>query len=179
MAYLIACSAQKQTPHEPRSARLEDLYMNDHLYQARRELIRLTGIRLDWDYTLPAWELYSYGRIYQQVEDRNWIKPSTDVKILSTLFGWVRHTDLLPIYELQMRDSLRASRYSTVLRYWQSVGELWKGVDSRHDIDLLFNSSREAIHGNSSLVAQSPNVRFRDNYGTGKGRWLNEQLAKF
>ena len=179
MAYLIACSAAKEQPTQIRPSNLQSLYMSDQLTEARARLIRLKGISLDWERTLPAWQLYRRGVLFRQVAPGNWLRGQTDVKILSTLFGWVRHTDLLPYYTLKMDDKfqLEPGDYIFVQKYWRDLGILRQGVDPHKDVDLLFDKCRIAIHGNKGYVALPPNETFKDNYGTGKGRWLNQQLS--
>ncbi len=153
--------------------------MSPQLTAARIRLIKLTGIQLDWNRTLPAWKLYKPGKIFGQVSPENWLRGETDVTILSTLFGWVKHTDLLPNYTIQMLDKIQLEdgNFITVQKYWLQTNLLREGFNPKKDVDLLFDKCRVAIHGYKDYVALPPNVEFKDKYGVGKGKWLDEQLS--
>ena len=108
MAYLITCSGSKQNPVFINESKLENLSFNDKLFETRTKMIKLSKIELDWNKTLPAWQLYSgtYSKVYPQVSEENWLKPNADIMILSALFGWIKHTDLVPFYNLAMADKI-------------------------------------------------------------------------
>lgn len=175
MAYLITCAGSKRQPTSNNPSSLENLSFNDTLYDARVNLLHLTDIQLDWNLTLPAWRLYSgnRSRIYPRITEDNWTKDCVDIRILSALFGWIKHTDLLPYYDLKMSDKIPQLNNS-VHRYWRDQNLLAQFVN-RSDIDLLSGDYRRAIHGNANPVATIPNVQFND-YGVQKGNWLNTQL---
>jgi cytoplasmic iron level regulating protein YaaA (DUF328/UPF0246 family) len=141
----------------------------------RKILIELSEIKLDWNRTLPAWKLYSgnYSKLYPQVSEQNWTKPNTDVKILSALFGWIKHTDRIPYYDLQMKSKIGINN-KFVYRIWNEFDVL-QNLVCETDIDLLSDNYRKAINNNAQLNAIQPNVRFTDR-GVQKGRWLNEKL---
>ena len=174
MPYLITCSGSKIIPTLRNPSILENLFFNNELLKARLELIGLTGIELDWNKTLPAWQLYSTNRsiIYRQVMQNNWLKPQTDIKILSALFGWINHTDLIPTYDLSMNK-----RKNGVMPYlfWRESQLLEKFI-FENDIDLLSGVYKRSINQNGNIIANTPEVIWNDNRGHNKGRWLNEQL---
>jgi cytoplasmic iron level regulating protein YaaA (DUF328/UPF0246 family) len=62
---------------------------------------------------LPAWQLYSGvgARLYPRINNVNWTNTKTDVKILSALFGLIKHTDLIPYYDLAMTDKIFLGNY--------------------------------------------------------------------
>ena len=95
MAFLITCCSSKKLPTQILHGNLNDLYGDTVLRQHRVDLIVQSGIQLDWSKTLPAYQLYS-GKIYSKISQQNWTKPCVEIKILSALFGWIRHTDLIP-----------------------------------------------------------------------------------
>ncbi len=171
MAHLITCSGRKRTPILDNPSDLENLSNNNELLEARLQLIALTGIELDWDKTLPAWQLYS-GIIYSHIAENNWIKPETEVKILSALFGWIKHTDLVPIYDLAMNK-----RKNDVMPYlfWRDTG-LLENTIFENDIDLLSGVYKNSINQNGAIIANPPEVIWNDIRGHHKGIWLNEQL---
>lgn len=175
MAFLITCAGCKRKPQLRNPSDLESLSFNDTLNDARKELLELTKIELNWEFTLPAWQLYSgnRSRLYPQVSEDNWSKDCIDVRILSALFGWVKHTDLLPCYNLKMKDAILATN-QRVYQFWQKQNLLTRLV-FQDDIDLLSGEYRLAIHRNRQRIATIPNTTFTDR-GVQKGKWLNEQL---
>ena len=106
MAYLITCSGSKKTPDNEQVGSLEELFCHKSLGDHRQNLINQSEIQLDWTKTLPAYDLYSGRRskIYKHVSIQNWEKDCVDILILSALFGWIRHTDLIPEYDLSMNQ---------------------------------------------------------------------------
>jgi cytoplasmic iron level regulating protein YaaA (DUF328/UPF0246 family) len=183
MKYLINCSSSKKTPLLLRSSNLNQLSFHDILGKKRLELINGRGIILDWERTLPAWELYSGERstLFKHVIPQNWQKECTEILILSALFGWIKHTDLIPYYDLEINDNINNQ---SIQRYWRSAifttaPNRLKGndfINQDQDIDLLSLKYRRAIHGSANPVSIIPNVIFADKYGHGKGKWLNNQL---
>jgi cytoplasmic iron level regulating protein YaaA (DUF328/UPF0246 family) len=175
MTYLITCAGSKRRPTIHNPSNLQELSFNDTLNNARLELLNLTNIQLNWDFTLPAWELYSgnRSRIYPQITVANWTKDCIDVRILSALFGWIKHTDLLPYYDLRMSDKIPQTNQK-IFQYWHNQN-LFNQLVNQNDIDLLSGDYRKAVHGNTNSIATIPNAQFND-YGVQKGIWLNNQL---
>lgn len=176
MRYLINCSGSKnQDSRNKVSSNIHELSFNHELLNFRELIIQKSGIKLDWQKCLPAWQLYA-GRLYKQISEENWIKQGSDIYILSALFGWIRHTDLIPFYDLSMNQPKHKIDGKFVYRIWQEFSILDKFIDSKNDIDLLTQPYRKAIHNQITPVALLPNIKFNDNYGTHKGKWLNSQL---
>lgn len=178
MIYLITCAGSKITPVIQKPSTLELLSFSQTLNQARQKLLVLTEIDLDWNLTLPAWQLYSgnRSRIYPRITVANWTKDCIDIRILSALFGWIKHTDLLPYYDLKMTDIIPHINQS-IHRYWnnQHLLNINKFVKPT-DVDLLSGNYRKAIHGNTNPIAVLPNIQFTDR-GDQKGIWLNNELT--
>lgn len=174
MAYLITCSGAKQTPTIINPSNLESLSFNNELFEARVKMTKLYNIELNWDKTLPAWKLYTGNRskLYPQISEDNWLKPNADIMILSALFGWIKHTDLIPYYDLKMDKKIDERFY--VWQIWNHFNVLSQLI-SDTDIDLLSPDYRKAIIGRDRNVGVLPNEHFTD-WGVQKGRWLNEQL---
>ena len=172
MAYLISCSGSKKNPFFINESNLGNLSYNDKLFEARTAMIKLSKIELDWNNCLPAWQLYT-GRLYSRVLEKNWLKPNAEIMILSALFGWINHTDLIPKYDLAMTDRINGLYVWSI---WHNLNILQDFIIGVTDIDLLSTSYRKSINYNGTYVAQAPNVKWRDNYGFHKGEWLNEQL---
>lgn len=174
MAYLITCAGSKRTPvYNP--SHIENLSFSERLQDARNLMIETAGINLNWNCTLPAWKLYSgtYSRLYPHVEEHNWTKPTIEIKILSALFGWIKHTDLVPYYDLRMDH--RIGNNQLVSRMWLNQGVLL-GLVHANDIDLLSIKYRKAINRRGLPVALLPDVEFPRDRGDAKGVWLNDQL---
>lgn len=171
MAYLINCSGSKNEPIIYNPSSIDALSYHKELGDARLGLLRLCP--LNWNYTLPAWQLYSGKRskVYKKIEEVNWNKPCVEIKILSALFGWVNHTDLLPYYDLEMKNKIGNE---SVQKYWRKINLLQTLIDP-NDINLLSIPYKKAINNKSSINALTPNIRFTDR-GDQKGKWLNYQL---
>jgi hypothetical protein len=59
MAFLITCAGLTQVPEVFNPSLLQNLSFNESLLEARLHIMDVSGIHLDWNYTLPAWNLYS------------------------------------------------------------------------------------------------------------------------
>jgi cytoplasmic iron level regulating protein YaaA (DUF328/UPF0246 family) len=175
--YLITCAGSKQMPLTYNPSNLNQLSYDNLLYKFRKEIIELSGIELDWNKTLPAWQLYSGRRsqLYSQISKENWKKPCIKIKILSALFGWIDHRDLIPIYDLKMTDKLTKTNNQTVWRFWKEKKILNQAFNLNNSIDLLSTNYRKAINGKDQQISLEPQIKFTD-YGIQKGKWLNKAL---
>ena len=175
MAYLITCSGSKVKPIEINPSTIFNLSNNFALIEYRKELLDITGIQLDWQKTLPAWHLYSgvRSRLYPRVSETNWNKPCIKINILSALFGWIKHTDLIPYYDLKM-DQKIGQNNQFVWTIWNNFNVL-NQLYNQTDVDLLSQVYRRAINHNGNPIARIPDFQFTDR-GTQKGNWLNTQL---
>jgi len=174
MAYLITCSGSKREILNGQKSKISDLSFDQQLRTTRELIIEKVGIKLDWTNTTPAYQLYSgkYSRLYPQVSLQNWERRNTNILILSALFGWIRHTDKIPYYDLEITDWVSNL---PVWKFWLEKGNLNTFI-SEKDIDLLSPNYRKAISKNGFIAAQVPkNVHFTDR-GVQKGKWLNNQL---
>jgi cytoplasmic iron level regulating protein YaaA (DUF328/UPF0246 family) len=170
MAYIISCSGRKTSPlQHPNSqaSTIEKLSFNEELLIWRTQNVE--NHNLNWDYCLPAWQLYT-GKLYSQVQQNNWIKPDTSILIVSALFGIIKHTDLIPTYNLVMDINLA--------NFWRNSVDLNKFINHIEDIDLLSKNYRKAFNHQGNPIVDVPNVIFTDRYGHHKGIWLNDQLRK-
>lgn len=176
MAYLITCSGSKRQPHQLRSGSVDLLYGSNVLGEFRNQLIENSGIQLDWSKTLPAYELYCgvHSKIYTKISPTNWIKPCVEIKILSALFGWIRHTDLIPYYDLKM-DKKKGSLMRSPYILWRDSGVLMDFITTS-DVDLLSQTYKRAFDG--SIPAQRPNDFVFSDRGDCVGNWLEDQLSK-
>ncbi len=177
--FLINCSGSKNTNSTNTVASsIRNLSFDNKLYKYRKHIIKKSGIELDWDNCLPAYELYT-GKLYKQITTQNWNKSETNIYILSALFGWIKHTDLLPYYDLSMNQQEHKINGRYVNKIWYDFSILHKFISRSKDIDLLTQPYRKAICNSKNPVAQTPYAKFKDNYGTGKGKWLNSLLDKY
>jgi hypothetical protein len=51
-------------------------------------------------------------------------------------------------------------------------------INNKTIVDLLFSKYRKAFNKNGDNIGEIPNVTWRDQYGSHKGEWLNEQLNR-
>lgn len=181
MSYLITCSGSKVEPNKINPSTLNNLSFSQ-LNPTREKLIneyqKQKG-NLDWNSCLPAWQLYSGKRakLYSKVNDNNWLKPDADIKILSALFGWINHTDLIPWYNLAMSDKVNINNNQIyVFNYWRNNINLNDFINPMIDIDLLSNKYRKSLNIGGNPIAKTPDVLWNDKYGAHKGIWLNEEL---
>lgn len=176
MAYLITCSGSKKQPTNTNQGKLENLFNHDLLGEHRINLIKLCNEPLDWSKTLPAYELYcgSRSKIYNKISTNNWHKKGADILILSALFGWIRHTDLIPYYDLKM-DKKKGGMKVPPYLFWRNLNIL-PSMISNSDIDLLSESYKKALNSNCKITAVSPQgFRYIDR-GDCVGRWLENEL---
>ena len=172
--YLINCSKSKAIPSAVRQSSLMDLSFHNELGSQRIKLLQLNPqIQLCWDRTVPAWELYR-GRLFKKVTEDNWQKSDANVFILSALFGWVRHTDLLPLYDVSMNQRVH-DQGQVIWKYWRASDCLLDLVPI-DNIDLLSIQYRKSLSNKTSFVGTRPLQNWRDKYGSHKGEWLNQQL---
>lgn len=173
MAFLITCCSSKKKPTQILPGNLNGLYGDRVLRQHRINLITQSGIQLDWSKTLPAYQLYS-GKIYSKISQQNWTKPCVEIKILSALFGWIRHTDLIPYYDLKI-DKKKGNLNRAPYIFWRNTGALI-GMINANDIDLLSGNYKKAFNG--LIPAQIPNNFMPPRYDRGDytGSWLENKL---
>jgi cytoplasmic iron level regulating protein YaaA (DUF328/UPF0246 family) len=176
MAYLITCSGSKKKPMVSNLGKLEDLFRHDLLGEHRINLINQTGESIDWDKTLPAYELYcgSYSKIYNKISSNNWIKNGADILILSALFGWIRHTDLIPYYDVRM-DKKKGRMKKPPYLYWRGLDVLPRMINN-NDIDLLSENYKKAIHKKGLISAITPQGFQYSDRGDCVGYWLEKEL---
>ena len=175
MKYIISCSGDKSclSREKTQKSSINDLNGFSDLLQARIELIKKLGIKLNWTKTLPAYKLYT-GKLFKKVQKENWENQQTDVIIVSALFGLLKHDELIPDYNVVITDLIPNSN-DIISTYWRAQN-LNSYIDNNVDIDLLFSKYRKAFNKEGSNIGIIPNVIWRDKYGSHKGEWLNQQL---
>lgn len=178
MTYLISCSGSKScvSREKYQKSSIYELLGFPTLLQARLELIEKLGIKLNWSETIPAYKLYS-GRLYKNVHQENWKKNNTDVTIVSALFGLIKHDELIPYYNVVMTDKIPRSD-ELISTYWRKQN-LNQHLINKTVVDLLFSKYRKAFNKKGDSIGEIPNIQWRDNYGSHRGEWLNEQLNGF
>jgi hypothetical protein len=120
--FLISCSNEKNHGNGQTSSLL-NLSFSDLLLPCRKKLIshyeQIHG-PLDWKNCLRAHERYTGRTLYSQ-DVRNAISANNNkVLILSALFGLIRPNDLIPDYNLQMKDILN---HQCVYSFWREQND--------------------------------------------------------
>lgn len=177
MTYFISCSGEKAcvSREKTKASNIESLNAFPDLDDARKELIHLLGLQLNWDQTLPAYKLYN-GRVFKKISCENWTKGSTSVVIVSALFGLIKHDEFIPDYNLIMTDKIPETN-ELISTFWRNKN-ISRFVSKETDIDLLFSKYRKAFNKKGDNIGEIPNIKWRDKYGSHKGEWLNEQLHR-
>jgi cytoplasmic iron level regulating protein YaaA (DUF328/UPF0246 family) len=176
MAFLITCSGSKNIPTQLQQGHLEELFGDQELRNHRINLIQQCEVELDWSKTLPAYQLYSGPRskIYKKISLPNWNKPCVEIKILSALFGWIRHTDLIPWYDLKISDR-KVNMPNSAKIYWRNLEVLLPMLND-HDIDLLSANYKNALSIDGTIPPQKPNDFEWTDRGDCVGYWLENCL---
>lgn len=170
MAYIISCSGRKTSPlQHPNSqaSTIEKLSFNEELLIWRTQNVE--NHNLNWDYCLPAWQLYT-GKLYSQVQQNNWIKPDTSILIVSALFGIIKHTDLILTNNLFM-----TVEKTGIASFWRNSVDLNKLINPENDVDLLFQKYRKAFNNSGDRISPF-NIQNFKGRGHNQGKWLNNQL---
>ena len=177
MAYLIPCSSKKNcmvNDIDVQISSLENLNEFKGLYELRKELINKLSINLNWNFTKPALEVYN-GKIYIEIKRENyWLKPKTDIIIVSALFGLLKPTELIPYYNVKM-DSFIPNTKMKISKFWLN-NNLFSFLPECNNVDLLSKPYRKAFNNKNIHIGQEVNEKWKDNYGKHKGVWLNKQL---
>ena len=176
MTYLITCSSSKKNPTLTQCGNIDNLFGDEVLGEYRLELIEQSRINLDWSKTLPAYELYSgpMSKIYSKVSHPNWLKPCVEIKILSALFGWIRHTDRIPYYDLKI-DEKKGRMLKPAYIFWRDENVLNRFCNS-NDIDLLSNTYKKAFKKDKIIIATRPKGFSYKDRGDRVGYWLENEL---
>jgi cytoplasmic iron level regulating protein YaaA (DUF328/UPF0246 family) len=107
--YLIPCSGKKESGGNQIS-NVNALFQNEILGNCREKLIAMYNAnnpqnQLDWSETMPAIDRYRGIWYSEAVKDA--IRNNPDrILIVSALFGIIKPTDLIPNYDLSMKNSL-------------------------------------------------------------------------
>lgn len=180
MSFIISCSKRKNNPIDFQNfeSNIDSLsYAN--LNQHRLKLIENLGKNLEWTHTLPAWKLYSGkgSRLYPRIHIENWLKPCVNINIISALFGIVKHTDLLPYYDVTMMDYIELQNQK-IWQFWQENVN-WVNYIDNDDINIVSPDYRLAINHHGNNLGVIPNIDFGRGYSNlyNKGVWLNEQFT--
>lgn len=195
--YLISCSNEKNHSNGQASSLL-NLSFSDLLLPCRKKLIThyeaIHGT-LDWENCMPAHERY-IGRTLYSHAVRNAISANNNqVLIVSALFGLIRPNDLIPDYDLQMKDILNHQYVNT---FWREQNETCKKcilnevlfsikTDKNHYVNLLSEPYQNAFCGFSKgddvqlnyvpdLI--KPPVKEEVNFNNRMGHWKRDYLLK-
>ncbi|MCX8481763.1 MAG: hypothetical protein ORN58_07575, partial [Sediminibacterium sp.] len=131
--YLIACSGSKQNPTLNQNSIIfnyQGLSFNNVLGKYRKFIMWLyennyinhinsissyncsnyNHVNKTNLHSFEAWWVYSgfYSKLYKRVCVLNFQQPNNlyEILILSPLWGWIKHTDYIPSYGLDMNDTI-------------------------------------------------------------------------
>ena len=135
-----------------------------------------TTWQINWQRTAPAYQLYT-GNLFSQVDEFNWKNCNCDnwvdcncnnkvfkILILSPLWGWIKHTDYIPNYNLDMEDliNLNTPEKPNWIKLWRLWAECFKNIlqpntnrpyfDFNDCCDILYRSGmyRPAVQFNQN-----------------------------
>lgn len=178
--YLVPCCGRKISEltllqlAEP----FETLSFDNELSEYRDEIMAVylaNGNIINFNITAPAHKVYSTGRLYNAANSFDWNNGQGDqVYIISALFGIIKATDKIPLYNLSMTDNINGLNPKL---FWQ--GKLDTTIENLTNdckiVDLLSKNYRDSIPYSQQLLTNAA-IDWNDNYGNHKGIWLRERL---
>lgn len=197
--YLLNCSGKKIKNKELTDLpfKLENLSFNTLIGEERKELLDLIQQKnielyssdnkkkienkLNFSRTQKAYLIYSKGKVFNAANSQNWSENETDkVYILSALFGIIKATDYIPIYDLALDYKLN-NEPNFFKKYWKKNGKIDMILNQLNDenvilINLLSNNYNSVINFNHNNLV-NPGVIWNDR-GDSKGKWLKNQFEK-
>jgi cytoplasmic iron level regulating protein YaaA (DUF328/UPF0246 family) len=181
---LIPCSGKKinQSGLIDKVFNFENLTFNDEIGEERKIIFeKLSEVQqINLNKSNKAYIVYSAGKILSSANINQWNEDCIDrVYILSALFGLIKATDYIPLYDLAMNDKIENE---SVLKFWKRSGELDKLIDSLNKNDVMIinllskNYNNVFNYDHKNLITLS--IQWNDKYGVHKGKWLSEYFCK-
>jgi len=197
--YLLNCSGKKIKNQDLKDIpfKLENLAFNTLIGEERKELLDIIQQKnielyssdnkkkiennLNFSRTEKAYLIYSKGKVYNAANSKNWSENETsNVYILSALFGIIKATDYIPIYDLALDYRLNNEPFF-FKKYWKKNGKIDMIINQLKDenvilINLLSNNYNSVINSNHNNLV-NPGIIWNDR-GDSKGKWLKNQFEK-
>jgi cytoplasmic iron level regulating protein YaaA (DUF328/UPF0246 family) len=193
---LINCSKKKIDKNLliNKDFKLEELAFNEILGGKRKELLEKliqkkthTGKRnniqlnleqdINFNQTHQAFFVYSYGKILNSAESIRWGDYEKEkIYILSALFGIIKATDYIPIYDFAITDKIDNV---SVIKYWKDGGHLDRVItelkeESISIINLLSNDYNSVLNNEHENLIDI-RINWNDR-GDKKGNWIKYQF---
>jgi hypothetical protein len=197
IVHLIPCSGKKNKGGN-NSSNVNLLFQNEILGNCRERLIAMYNANnpqnpLDWSKTMPAIERYN-GKVWYSNDVKAAISNNPDkVLIVSALFGIIKPFDLIPYYDLEMKQVTNGTKVS---KFWKSECDkcvLNKALIAHKNnfpdleyVNLLTKNYQMAfcnfaeiqnIHPANNYVPNLINPTNRNNYDN-HGYWIRKHLIE-
>ena len=146
----------------------------------KNKKVKIKKQKIDMAKRLPAYKLYSLGKLFTAADSNKWTKGQAEkVYIISALFGIIKATDYLPMYDLAIRDQLYLrSKKESPFKFWKGKLDsiIEKLINEGNVIyDLLSDNYREVIP-NSADKLKSTGEKWKYDRGSKRGKWLKKNL---
>ena len=156
----------------------DTLSFDNELSGYRDEIMAIyiaNGKEINFNLSAPAHKLYSKGNLYNSANSFTWNNGQAEqVYIISALFGIIKATDKIPLYNLSMTDNINGFNPKI---FWQ--GKLDSIIEHLTNnfpvVDLLSQNYKDAIQHSQQFLIDAGMV-WTDKYGRHRGRWLWERL---
>ena len=164
-----------------RSELLEKLEKcNKHEGTRKNKKVKIKKKVIDMTRRLPAYKLYSLGKLFTAADSNKWTKGQAEkVYIISALFGIVKATDYLPMYDLAIKDQLYlGSDKKSPLKFWKrKLDSIIENLINEGYIvyDLLSDNYRKVIPKSAEKL-KSTGIEWKSDRGPKRGEWLKQNI---
>lgn len=199
ISFLIPCSGKKISEKELVDTKfiLENLTFNEFIGEERKELLDLLQKNnlvhfscdkkkrivnnLNFSRTEKAYKIYSKGKILSSALSMNWTEQEIDkVYILSALFGIIKASDHIPLYNFAMDHKVEGVA-DFAKKYWKKNEKIDLIISQLRNEDIvlinLLSNNYNSVIGEDHLNLIELNLKWKDR-GNQKGKWLHSQLNK-
>jgi cytoplasmic iron level regulating protein YaaA (DUF328/UPF0246 family) len=196
---LLNCSGKKINTEDLTDLpfNLENLAFNYLIGEERKELLDIIQQKnielyssdnkkkiennLNFSRTEKAYLIYSKGKVFNAANSRNWSENETNkVYILSALFGIIKATDFIPIYDLALDYKLNNEPYF-FKKYWKKNGKIDMIINQLNNENVtlinLMSNNYNSIFNLNHINLVNPGIIWKGR-GDNQGKWLKNQFEK-